>query len=392
MQFAFNSGARAALGGALLLLACSRDRTAGGTGKQPVAAAPSSLAAPLAAPIPDDERQRIEGWLSFISQRDQGFHVFAIKPSGAAERQLSRGPGAHYNGPSSPDGTQLLITSVTESAATSLKEQRLYVLPLNRVLSGAEALPQLMPLGPPRPVVRSPGWSADGQQVVFEGTSAGYRDLFAIRRDGSELRQLTSNPEGNFEPSLSPQGEQLVFVSSRDRAAELYRARVDGSAPERLTRTPRDEWSPRFSADGSRIVFISDRDSSDRLYLCAADGSQVRRVSDLPPDSEVMEESPRFSPRETLLAYVVRRRGGRSELFVLDLATGSRHPVAASLGGEVSEPAWSPDARYLAFSAGKDRDQQIYLARRDGSGVVAVTTAAGPNWNPQWIAAPPRRQ
>jgi hypothetical protein len=39
---------------------------------------------------------------------------------------------------------------------------------------------------------------------------------------------------------------------------------------------------------------------------------------------------------------------------------------------------------------GRARDQQIYLARRDGSGVVAVTTAAGPNWNPQWIAAPRR--
>lgn len=388
MRFAFNSGARAALCGALLLLGCSRERPAAGTGKHPVAAAPSAAAAPPAAPIPDDERQRITDWLSFISQRDQGFHVFAIRPSGAAERQLSRGPDAHYNGPASPDGTQLIITRVTESAATASKEQRLYLLPLTGVLSDAEARPQLMPLGPPLPVVRNPGWSADGQHIIFEGTSAGYRDLFRIRRDGSALRQLTSNPEGNFEPSLSPQGEQLVFVSSRDRAAELYRARVDGSAPERLTRTPRDEWSPRFSADGTRIVFVSDRDSSDRLYLCAADGSQVRRVSDLAPDSDVMEESPRFSPRDALLAYIVRRRGGPSALFVLDLATGSRHQVAGALGGEVSEPAWSPDGRYLAFSAGKARDQQIYLARRDGSGVVAVTRAAGPNWNPQWIAAP----
>jgi TolB protein len=381
MRFAFNSRSSEARGRlvccALLFATCSRDRSP----------ADSTFAAPLRIPPPaaisDDERRHISHWLSFISERDRDLEVYAIKPSGAAERRLTRRPGGDYNGPASPDGTQLIITSVQESAGTSIKEQRLFLLSFDE----AETPPRLFPLGPPRPVVRHPSFTTDGQYVVFEGTSRGYRDLFRIRRDGGELRQLTNNPEGNFEPSLSPQGAALVFVSSRDRAAEIYRARLDGSLPQRLTQTARDEWAPRLSADGSQLVFASDRDGADRLYLSRADGSQVRRLSDLPLDTDTLEEAPCFSPRGSLLAYVVRKRGGRGALHVFELATGARRQLATDLDADLGEPAFSPDGRYLAFSARKGRDSQIHLARAAGSGAVRVTSAAGPNWNPQWIPA-----
>lgn len=387
MRFAFNSLSAGAarwllLGGALLLSACSRDR------RPPASAQATITRSELtkSSTISDDERQGIAGLVSFISERDHDLEVYVIKPTGREERRLTRRPGGDYNGPASPDGTQLIVTRVSESAiasGASIKEQQLFLLSLDAAVDP----PRAVPLTSPRPVVRHPSWSADGQHIIFEGTSQGYRDLFRIKRDGSELRQLTNNPEGNFEPSLSFQGDQLVFVSSRDRVAELYRARLDGSALQRLTQTVRDEWSPRFSADGTQLVFASDRDGADRLYLSRADGTQVHRVSNLPLDTGTIEDAPRFSPRGSALAYVVRRRGGPGALHIVDLATGMRHQVATELDADLNEPAWSPDGRYLAFSGQKDRDTQIYLTRADGSGVVRITATAGPNWNPQWIGA-----
>lgn len=340
----------------------------------------SSTPAPAPGALSAQERAGLRDRLSFISERDHDREVYLIQASGTGERRLTQRPGGDYNGPASPDGRELLLISVTESAAGA--RQSLHLIPL----AGESAAPQSRSLGPPRLVVRNPAWTPDGAFVVFEGDSPSYRDLYRIRRDGSGLRRLTDNPEGNFEPAVAPRGDALAFVSSRDRVAELYRIRLDGSEPRRLTRTLRDEWSPRWSADGSLLVFASDRDGADRLYLLR--GADTVRVTDTDLNSRVIEESPCFSPQAALLAYVVRRPGSHAQLFVQDVATGSRRQVAAELQKELGEPAWSPDGRFLAFTGGQDADQQIYIARSDGSGAVRVTAGAGPNWNPRWVPAP----
>jgi TolB protein len=356
---------------------------------------PDARPADLRAVSPfDEERRKIAAWLSFISERDGDLEVYLIHPSGEHERRLTRRPGGDYNGPASPDGSELLVISVQESASGD--RQSLHSLALRGLLlqGGSAAqkmggdIPVPRPLGPPRLVVRHPAWTPDGRFVIFEGDSSFYRDLFRIRRDGGELKPLTNNREGNFEPAISPRGDFLYFVSSRDRVAELYRARLDGGEPTRLTHTERDEWSPRVSADGALVVFASDREGADRLYLARADGKDARRVTDSSLDPDLVEESPSFSPVGLRLAYVLRKRGGGASLQVLDVKSGARYRIGAELDGEPGEPAWSPDARHLAFTVRRGRDIQIYLARADGSELGRVTSSAGPNWNPRFIAAP----
>ena len=363
------------------MTACSKERP-GSLPAPASAAAPlsHSTPAPAAVAIPQEERARIAAQLSFISERDHDLEVYLIDASGAAERRLTQRAGGDYNGPASADGAELLLISVAETPAGSRQSLQLISL------TAAAGLPAIRPLGAPRLVVRHPAWSPDGMFVVFEGDSASYRDLYRIRRDGSGLRRLTDNPEGNFEPAVSPTGDLQAFISSRDRVAEIYTAHLDGSAPRRITHTDRDEWSPSWSADGKLLAFASDRDGADRLYVLH--GDRAVRVTDLAIDSAVVEESPRFSPQAALLAYGVRRPGRSAELFIQDVATGKRWQVAPGLQGELAEPAWSPDSRYLAFTVRQGGDTQIYIARSDGSGAARVTTAAGPNWHPLWV--PPR--
>lgn len=362
----------------LAMAACSKARP--GARPTPASAAEPlshSAPAPVAVTISQEERARITARLSFISERDHDLEVYLIDAGGKAERRLTQRAGGDYNGPASIDGAELLLISVTETPAGS--RQSLHVISLTAAAGGQT----IRPLGAQRLVVRNPAWSPDGLFVVFEGDSASYRDLYRIRRDGSGLRRLTDNPEGNFEPAVSATGDVLAFISSRDRVAEIYTAHLDGSAPRRLTHTDRDEWSPRWSADGKLLAFASDRDGADRLYVL--NGDRTARVTELPIDSAVVEESPRFSPQGSLLAYGVRRPGRSADLFIQDVATGKRCQVAKELQGELAEPAWSPDSRYLAFTVRHGDDTQIYIARSDGSGATPVTTATGPNWNPLWV-------
>jgi Tol biopolymer transport system component len=324
-----------------------------------------------------EERQKVAARLSFISERDGNREVYLIRPDGQEERRLTSDPIADYNGPASPDGTALVLMSAQGEGGP----QRFFVYPLG----GGKP----RKLGPDLGRLRYPSWSPDGRWLVFESNlQSHFSDLYRIGRDGAGLRRLTDNPEGNFEPALSPRGDAIVFVSSRDRVAELYRMRADGTGSQRLTNTPRDEWGARWSPDGELLVFVSDRESAERVYVMPASGGEAKRVSQRDLDVQVVETSPTWAPVGRRLAYVLREPPQPSRLVIVDV-TPSGPRVVGELsdpgGGALGEPAWSPEGRYLALTVTQGKDTQIAIARADGTGLVKVTKAQGPNWNPQWV-------
>lgn len=62
-------------------------------------------------------------------------------------------------------------------------------------------------------------------------------------------------------------------------------------------------------------------------------------------------------------------------------ADGSR---ARLLIRNAYSPAWSPDGSRLAFVSSRSGDEEIYVARADGSGVTRLTRSAGPDLSPAW--------
>ena len=51
-----------------------------------------------------------------------------------------------------------------------------------------------------------------------------------MKIDGTEVRQLTSNPAGDFDPIWSPDGKQIVFSSDRYLDEEMFVMNSDGTA------------------------------------------------------------------------------------------------------------------------------------------------------------------
>ena len=47
-------------------------------------------------------------------------------------------------------------------------------------------------------------------------------------------------------------------------------------------------------------------------------------------------------------------------------------------------PAWSPDGSRIAFVSGRSGDEEIYVARADGSGVTRLTKLPGADLSPAW--------
>jgi Tol biopolymer transport system component len=51
---------------------------------------------------------------------------------------------------------------------------------------------------------------------------------------------------------------------------------------------------------------------------------------------------------------------------------------------DAASPAWSPDGSMVAFVSGRSGDEELYVARADGSGVRRLTRAPGPDLTPAW--------
>ncbi len=111
--------------------------------------------------------------------------------------------------------------------------------------------------------VSAPALSPDGRLVAFgvkrNDLEAGksWSELWCMRPDGSDLRQLTRD-NSDTDPAFSPDGKRLLFASSRDGGGQLWTLDLDGGSPHKLT-----AWAPglgtaKWSPDGRWIAATSD--------------------------------------------------------------------------------------------------------------------------------------
>ncbi len=95
----------------------------------------------------------------------------------------------------------------------------------------------------------------------------------------------------------------------------------------------------------------------------------------------VAVESPRefrLHPRDRVVAYTAEAAGAR-QLFTLPLRGGTPTQVTASEKA-VSEPAWSPDGRRIAYI----RDEELWVVESDGSRSTRVVAKPGGARQPRW--------
>ncbi len=90
--------------------------------------------------------------------------------------------------------------------------------------------------------------------------------------DGSDVRALTVNSNGDASPSWSPGGERLVFWGSRPQGQALYTVRSDGSGVQLLVPQALRPGGPSW---GEAIVFSGYRPDSgySEIMRVQADGS-----------------------------------------------------------------------------------------------------------------------
>jgi WD40-like Beta Propeller Repeat len=215
--------------------------------------------------------------------------------------------------------------------------------------------------------------------VVFDRVDGGNRDIWRVGLDGSDLVRLTTSLGDDRDPTVS--NGRVVFTSYRDGNAELYSIPLAGGMETRLTTTALNETDPALSPDGTRLAYTrAPAGGITRVYVADANAGTPVLATDAV--SSTIEAGPNWVDASKL-AFTTTA-GGSADIFQLT-PPGAPSLLAGGNKNEV-EPSWSPDGRHVAFATNRDTDTELYLMEVAGGGLTRLTTRAGSDGHPSWLA------
>jgi Tol biopolymer transport system component len=199
------------------------------------------------------------------------YDIFSAAPDGTDLKQITTAPGYDAEATIARNGKRIVFTSMRDG------DLDIYTMDLD----GKNVKRLTSELG----YDGGPFWSYDSKWIVYrahhpsgEKEIADYKallrenlirpttlEIWVMKADGSQKRQITRNGKANFAPYFFPDGRRVIFASNmhdpKGRDFDLYSINLDGTGLERITYNDTFDGFPMFSPDGRKLVFASNRHS-----------------------------------------------------------------------------------------------------------------------------------
>ncbi len=229
--------------------------------------ASTHLAADTCPPVPD----RSKYGNKYIWPIYTGYDIFMANLDGTIVKQLTSTPGYDAEATLSPDGNQMVFTSVRDG------DLDLYIMDLRTYKV--------------KRITNSLGYdggawfSPDGKQIIWRASRpstpddiAEYKSLlkdnlvapthmevWIANADGSNARQITDYGQANWAPNFIPGSRKIIFCSNHEYKRgfpfNMYIQNPDGTGLEKISRDKGFDAFPMFSRNGRKIVFSSNRNN-----------------------------------------------------------------------------------------------------------------------------------
>ena len=216
--------------------------------------------------------------------------------------------------------------------------------------------------------------------IAFHSDTDQGAQIFTVRPNGRDLRQITHVSGNASNVDWSPDGHRIAFNIETPDSAQIAIMNGDGTGLVTLPVAPGNivEADPSFTPDGRRLVFTTYNGEVEGLWSMNLDGSGRRLIK---PGSAV---DPNVSPDGRRIAFMdFNGEPFGQALFTLGI-DGKRPlqltPFSFNVGFRLG---WAPDGRQLAFMHNVDlvdpnRSVNIATIRPDGTGVRFVTDFRDP--------------
>ncbi len=290
----------------------------------------------------------------------------------------------------SPDRNWLLYTISTPDWKEAKRQTDIYVVSVSQGVPSTKQLTFTKEKNE-----SSPRWSRDGSFFVFlsnrdaPASSAMQNQLYAMRVDGGESRQITTAKEGVSNFSFSKDGRWLAYRSGKSGEEQLYilpASDVDSAKPVQLTKQSAGVGNWEWSPDSKRIYFITadtaDAEEKQRrekkftvdirnpetplssLYAVDVDAKKTNRLT---RDTTFTVSSFEVSPDSRWVSFRgtsadrykrgITESGINADSYLLNVATGEIERLTNNSEVGESTPSFSPDGKWIAFSAPDDLEK-----------------------------------
>jgi len=262
----------------------------------------------------------------------------------------------------------------------------------------------------------TPRWSPDSSTIAFISNHDEQEGLWTVKVDRREPRFIAGIQSTNFfityageTYSWSPDSKRIAFISATPEAPEgsparrsddprvidriQYKSRtalsdnkrshvwivdVERLEPRQLTSGAFYDHAVSFSPRGDEIVFLSnheaDPDANNNSDIFAVDiGGQVRQIT----ETKGCEYDPSWSPDGKWIAYTATKRdvttidsvAEDTHVWVIPASGGAGRELGGELNRRERSPQWSSDSRSIFFLAGDKGYATIFRVGLDGGRV-----------------------
>jgi len=221
-----------------------------------------------------------------------------------------------------------------------------------------------------------PAWSPDGKRLAFisipAGTSGDYM-LQTIRANGSNLKTLVSSVTEMQFPTWSPDGKSIAYQSRNGLHQQIAVAPSNGNSQN-------ERPAPYKWLDGTGGATQPAWGRDNRIAFVTAEGSisAITMPSGQPRDIVRTGQMPAWSPDAKKIAFI-REAGGDAQVFVTDLSTGRATNISQLAGLNASRPAWTLRGDLIFTATGRPVPAATFLglAYSEDANLIESIVVAG---------------
>lgn len=255
------------------------------------------------------------------------YQIYTMDLRTALFQMVSTGKGACTCGFFKPDGKKILFASSHEAPMETIEKEKdssSYHWELTPYMNIYEAdldgsCLKRVTSGPAYHAECS--FSPDGKKILYASNESGSMNLHICDADGGNVRLLTNNHNCyNGGPFFSPTGDWIVFRADRQKKdlLQIFLIRPDGSEERQLTWNQHVNWAPYWHPNGRMIAYTTSKHGHHayQIYLIDIETNREYRLT----HSHTFEGLPSFSADGNQITWTSKRGEGTPQVFIADFS------------------------------------------------------------------------